>query len=256
MEFWSNINSESKNQFKELGMALERTLAKMYLLKDIPELQIRILNDRCRWSNFEQEELILNLNDKSTDVYFIVQGEVRVTVFSESGRRVIMNDLKPGEHFGEYAAIDGEPRSATIVAMNRTVVAQMSSQIFNALLVEHPFLALIVMRSMVSVIRTLNERVVEFSTLGVKDRIHAELLRLAHAGRIVEGAGRISPPPTHAEIASRISTHREAVTRELKQLERQGVIEKTKGSIVIKDIEKFERLVSNARAGKTDKLFN
>ena len=99
--FWSNINSESKNQFKELGMALERTLAKMYLLKDIPELQIRILNDRCRWRNFEQEELILNLNDKSTDVYFIVQGEVRVTVFSESGRRVIMNDLKPGEHFGE-----------------------------------------------------------------------------------------------------------------------------------------------------------
>ena len=68
-------------------MALERTLAKMYLLKDIPELQIRILNDRCRWRNFEQEELILNLNDKSTDVYFIVQGEVRVTVFSESGRR-------------------------------------------------------------------------------------------------------------------------------------------------------------------------
>ena len=56
-------------------MALERTLAKMYLLKDIPELQIRILNDRCRWRNFEQEELILNLNDRSTDVYFIVSSQ-------------------------------------------------------------------------------------------------------------------------------------------------------------------------------------
>ena len=90
----------------------------------------------------EQEELILNLNDKSTDVYFIVQGEVRVTVFSESGRRVIMRDLKPGDHFGEYAAIDGDPRSATIVAMNRTIVAQMPSETFNDLLVEHPVLAL------------------------------------------------------------------------------------------------------------------
>jgi CRP-like cAMP-binding protein len=105
---------------------------------------------------------------------------------------------------------------------------------------------------MVGVIRTLNERVVEFSTLGVKDRIHAELLRLAQAGRIVEGSGRISPPPTHAEIAARISTHREAVTRELKKLEREGIIEKTKGSIVIIDIEKFEKVVSNARSGKAD----
>ena len=233
-------------------MMPERTLAKTHLLTDIPEAQINTLNCLCRWRNFEQEELILNLNDKSTDVYFIVQGEVRVTVFSESGRRVIMRDLKPGDHFGEYAAIDGDPRSATIVAMNRTIVAQMPSETFNDLLVEHPVLALKVMKEMVGVIRTLNERVVEFSTLGVKDRIHAELLRLAQAGRIVEGSGRISPPPTHAEIAARISTHREAVTRELKKLEREGIIEKTKGSIVIVDIEKFEKVVSNARSGKAD----
>ena len=128
----------------------------------------------------------------------------------------------------------------------------MPSETFNDLLVEHPVLALKVMKEMVGVIRTLNERVVEFSTLGVKDRIHAELLRLAQAGRIVEGSGRISPPPTHAEIAARISTHREAVTRELKKLEREGIIEKTKGSIVIVDIEKFEKVVSNARSGKAD----
>jgi len=62
-------------------MMPERTLAKTHLLTDIPEAQINTLNGRCRWRNFEQEELILNLNDKSTDVYFIVQGEVRVTVF-------------------------------------------------------------------------------------------------------------------------------------------------------------------------------
>ena len=84
------------------------------------------------------------------------------------------------------------------------------------------------------------------------NRIHSELLRLAHAGRIVDGAGRISPPPTHAEIAARISTHREAVTRELKQLERKGVIERNRGSIVIKNLEEFEQMVEEARAGKID----
>ena len=233
-------------------MEPERTLAKMHLLADMPPTHVKILDGQCSWYHFEQDDFILNLNDKTTDVYFIVQGEVRVTVFSESGRMVIMNNLKTGEQFGEYAAIDGEPRSATIVALNRTVVAQMAGNFFCELLAEYPTTSMKVMSSMVSVIRTLNERVVEFSTLSVRDRVHAELLRLALAGRIVDGAGRISPPPTHAEIAARISTHREAVTRELTYLERQGILERTKGSIVIVNLEKFERMVIDARSGKAD----
>jgi len=105
---------------------------------------------------------------------------------------------------------------------------------------------------MAGAIRSLNERVVEFSTLGVRNRIHAELLRLAKSGRVVDGAGRISPPPTHAEIAARISSHREAVTRELKQLENQDLLERTRGAFVIKDIEELERMVEDARAGRGD----
>ncbi len=128
----------------------------------------------------------------------------------------------------------------------------MSDSLFIDILSKYPTASIAVMKSMVNVIRTLNERVVEFSTLGVPNRVHAELLRLAYAGRIVEGARRISPPPTHAEIAARISTHREAVTRELKQLERKGVIERNKGSIVIKNLEEFEQMVEEARAGRLD----
>jgi CRP-like cAMP-binding protein len=231
-------------------MSADRTLAKTDLLADVPEDRITVLNERCRWRQFEPNEVILNLDDHSTDIYFIIRGEVRVTVFSQTGRTVIMRDLKTGDQFGEYAAIDGAPRSASIVALNRTVVAQMSANTFQALLAEFPATALKVMRSMSGAIRTLNERVVEFSTLGVRNRIHAELLRLARAGRIVDGAGRISPPPTHAEIAARISTHREAVTRELKQLERRDLLERTRGAIVIRDLAAFERMVEDSRAGK------
>ena len=233
-------------------MSGDRTLAGTKLLASIPEDRIAALDDRCRWRSFEPDEVILNLDDKTTDIYFIARGEVRVTVFSQTGRTVIMRDLKSGDHFGEYAAIDGEPRSASIVAMNRTVVAQMSTVTFQDLLAEYPEISLEVMTAMAGAIRTLNERVVEFSTLGVRNRIHAELLRLARAGRIVEGTGRISPPPTHAEIASRISTHREAVTRELKQLENQALLERTRGAFVIKDLVELERMVEDARAGRGD----
>ncbi len=128
----------------------------------------------------------------------------------------------------------------------------MSARAFQDLLAEFPTIALAVMVSMAGAIRALNERVVEFSTLGVRNRIHAELLRLARAGRVIEGTGRISPPPTHAEIASRISTHREAVTRELKQLENQSLLERTRGAFVIKDLNELERMVEDARAGRAE----
>ena len=126
----------------------------------------------------------------------------------------------------------------------------MSAEMFRDLLAEVPEMAQIVMQRMVGSLRTLVERVVEFSTLGVRNRIHAELLRLARAGRIVDGTGRISPPPTHAEIAARISTHREAVTRELKVLERSDLLERTRGAYVVKDISELERMVDDARAGR------
>jgi CRP/FNR family transcriptional regulator, cyclic AMP receptor protein len=233
-------------------MSVDRTLSGTKLLASVPEDRISALDGRCRWRSFEPDEVILNLHDETTDIYFIARGEVRVTVFSQTGRTVIMRDLKTGEQFGEYSAIDSEPRSASIVALNRTVVGLMPAQIFQDLLAEFSGVSLAVMVSMAGAIRTLNERVVEFSTLGVSNRIHAELLRLARAGRIVDGMGRISPPPTHAEIASRISTHREAVTRELKQLEIQGLLERTRGAFVVKDLVELERMVEDARAGRSE----
>jgi len=67
-------------------------------------------------------------------------------------------------------------------------------------------------------IRELTKRVYEFSTLAVRYRIQAEVLRLANLSSRCGNVVNISPAPTHAEIASRTSTHREAVTRELNRL--------------------------------------
>lgn len=233
-------------------LTTKSSLGPCHLLQCLPEAKIADLDQRCRWRNFEPDQMIINLDDETTDVYFITRGDVRVTVFSETGKTVIIHDLKTGDHFGEFAAIDGGRRSASIVALSRTTVGCMPAEMFRELLAETPEMSEIVMKGMARSIRTLVERVVEFSTLGVRNRVHAELLRLARAGRIVGGTGRISPPPTHAEIAARISTHREAVTRELKALERNDLLERTRGAYVVKNLSELERMVANARAGRED----
>ena len=81
------------------------------------------------------------------------------------------------------------------------------------------------------------------STLSVRQRIYSELLRLA---RPVPSGGTgaiISPPPTHAELASRVSTHREAVTRELKALERARHLERRSGAFVLLDPDRLRRMI-------------
>jgi hypothetical protein len=93
-------------------------------------------------------------------------------------------------------------------------------------------------------VRTLTKRVYEFSTLAVNNRIQAELLRLAGLGTREGKGARISPAPTHAEIASRVSTHREAVTRELNRLSRVGIIERRSGALVVHDLDRLAAMVN------------
>jgi len=93
-------------------------------------------------------------------------------------------------------------------------------------------------------VRTLTGRVVEFSTLAVRNRVQAELLRRAGDVPPTVNQAALSPAPTHAEIASRISTHREAVTRELSWLEDHGVIAKEGRTLRIKDLAKLRQMAA------------
>ena len=75
------------------------------------------------------------------------------------------------------------------------------------------------------------------------NRIHAELLRITKNNSIKDGSATITPVPTHADIANRVSTHREAVTRELNELEHKGLIERQTDIWIINDVERLHRMV-------------
>src|SRR6185437_494027 len=99
---------------------------------------------------------------------------------------------------------------------------------------------------LVRTISALTTRVYEFSTLALINRIQAELLRLASLGSKQGKVARIVPAPTHVEIASRISTHREAVTRELNRLSKIGIIERRGGTLLVKDVDRLAEMVHDA----------
>src|SRR5262245_18670824 len=133
----------------------------------------------CSWRSYERGELVVGQEESSTSVYLIVQGGVRTAFYAEDGTEVGFRDLRAGQTFGEIAAIDGRPRSASVTATTRCLLASLPADSFRRLLRAHPELAEIVLRRLAALVRALSDRVVEFSTLAVTNRIQAELLRLA-----------------------------------------------------------------------------
>jgi CRP-like cAMP-binding protein len=213
------------------------------LFQELAEADLEALARRCSWRRYEAQEQIIHLHDKSSDVYFVVEGEVRAISYSLEGKEVTYRDIAAGDMFGEYAAIDGEPRTANVVALMPSYVAAMPAACFWEVLERHPSAAAFALKRLTRQVRDLTGRIFEFSTLAVKNRIHAELLRLARDHMTDEKTATILPAPTHADIASRISTHREAVPRELNELDRQGLLERGHGSLVIRDLPRLAWMV-------------
>ncbi|MEE8252981.1 MAG: Crp/Fnr family transcriptional regulator [Hyphomicrobium sp.] len=221
----------------------KQTLAGIEIFRDVSADDLDALANRCQWRRYAADQQILGHMNEMTDVFFIVDGTVRAVSYSLSGKEVMYRDIGGGEMFGEYAAIDGQPRSANVVAVTDTLIASMSAGALWEVLAAHPVVAAMILRRLTKQIRNLTERIFEFSTLAVRNRIHAELLRLArdHVG---DGDSAVfSPAPTHAEIASRVSTHREAVTRELNNLAHAGLIEQHGRVLTIRSISKLARMV-------------
>ena len=204
-----------------------------------------MLAKKLRWKRYRAGQQIIGHLDESTDVCLVIEGKVRVTVYSPAGKDVTFRDVEAGDCFGELAAIDGLPRSATVAALTDVLIAYMSAGIFWEILRTHSDVAALVLKKLASLVRSLSERVFEFSALAVRNRVHAELLRLARHHMIDENTAMIRPAPTHADLASRISTHREAVTRELNSLSKDGLVERQDGALTIHDVKRLARLVQD-----------
>jgi CRP-like cAMP-binding protein len=221
-------------------------LAKIPLFRSLGKEAIRRLDSQCIWRRANADEWIVDYQDEGTDVFFVAQGHVRVMIRAVSGRESLLRDIGDGGFFGELAAIDGRPRSAGILTVTDSIIARMPSGVFRDTLHGEPDVCDQVLALLASRIRALAHRVNEYSTLDVRHRIYAELLRLSRPRGEGQGHASISPPPTHAELAARVSTHREAVTRELKHLERAGLLERRRGAFVLLNPTHLTELVEQA----------
>ena len=215
-------------------------LATVDLFRELDHAALAEVARRIRVRQFKPGQAVVGHQDDSHEVCFILSGRLKVTLFSESGREIEFRELRAGESFGELSAIDGKPRSANVIAQSEASVGTMTAPDFLATLREHPEVAIATLRKLTGLVRSLSERVQE-QTEKVEVRICHELLRMARGAMINGTAARVRPSPKHLEIANRVNTHREAVSRLMSKLSKLGILQRGGGEMLIKDVAGLER---------------
>ncbi|MCX7900471.1 MAG: Crp/Fnr family transcriptional regulator, partial [Methylocystis sp.] len=170
---------------------------------------------QCVRKRYAEEELVVDFDDLSNDVYFIVSGDVRVLIRTAGGKEMIFGDFGPGNFFGEMAAIDGAKRSANVTALTNAELLIVPPAIFREIVYAEPAICERLLTLLSARVRDLNIRLFERTVLDLKHRLYSELLRMATPRKGSADQLIISPPPFQHDLAARIGCRREQVSREL-----------------------------------------
>jgi CRP-like cAMP-binding protein len=212
---------------------MQNAFARIAFFKDVADLDFEKFERRCLWRRFEDGETVVDYEDESSDVYFIIAGEVRVLIRTPAGKEIILAEMRAGQFFGELSAIDAVQRSANVTALTRSELCIMPAVVFREIIFASQTACDKILKLLSGRVRELNHRLAELSVLDLKHRLYSELMRLSHPRPGHPGERAVTPPPYHHILAARIGCRREQVTRELSAMSTEGVVEKTRGALVI-----------------------
>jgi CRP-like cAMP-binding protein len=224
----------------------DRSLAGVALLQGLDPEARAALESQCRWRRYRPGERVFERGSAGREVFFVIHGALNVVSFSPLGREITFAAAQSGGMVGEMAAVDGRPRSASVVAVGESLVAVLPSEAFVALLESHGDIALQLLRQLSAFLRNSGSRVLELSAVKAINRVYGELLRLAAPEGAAPDLWAIKPLPPLRDLASQAGTTREVVTSALAKLYPSGLIRRKGNSLYILDRQALEEIVKAA----------
>ncbi|WP_062430905.1 Crp/Fnr family transcriptional regulator [Herbidospora daliensis] len=204
-----------------------------------PQEQID-LRTRGRTRTWARGEIVFTQGDPSTWVLLVLSGKVKISAASESGTDVVLAVRGPGAVVGEMASIDGEPRSATVTAVEP--VEGLAIRDFAGFLRENGRVAVLIMRTVTERLRDADRKRIEYGVLDTAVRVANRLVELAERyGEPVPGGVSLELPLSQDELASWVGSSREAVNKALRGLRDRGLIETGRRRVLINDMDGLRR---------------
>ncbi|KAA5607560.1 Crp/Fnr family transcriptional regulator [Roseospira marina] len=205
------------------------------------------LAQRFTRRRFNAHRLICDRNSKDSDVWFLLEGRVSISNFARNGREIAIAEFGPGDFFGEIAAIDGKPRSASVTARTDCVVLVLTADRFHTMVVDYPELGWHIMQRLSTLIRATNERLQSVSTQSVTQRVCQEILNLCVPSPVARDHHIVHPVPTQADLGTKIGASRETVARVLLDLAGDGIVMRKGRTLTIPDRDNLQAMVDGMR---------
>lgn len=218
-------------------------LRRSSLLAGLSDAEIKALAGLMRVQRFGRGEYVLQRGSAPDALMFLLAGTLQVVNYTAAGIEIGLNLLTPGSFFGELSLIDGQPRSASIIAVETAAVAYLPREHALRLIYSHPVVAECMLRHFAAAIRNLTQYRELLAIPRAHQRVCALLSRLSRlGGNPKQENGKIQRLPTQQQMAIMINTSRETVSRTIAELEQLGVLRRQGNSLSIIDPESLDAL--------------
>lgn len=216
-------------------------LGSHWLLRELPVGDLDALAHRSMVRGYAKDEMVFAKEDTSDDMMVVVSGRIRISSTSEKGKELILTSMFPGDLFGEIGLLDGGLRTADAVAEEASQVLVIRRGTFLPILSRNPDFCIKLLEILCSRLRRTSEQAEGLALLGLKDRLAKALLHFAGMG----GEGEEPGVPVvirmpQSDLAAMIGTTREAVNKQLRQWEDEGVIALKRGSLTVLSLTALE----------------
>ena len=207
---------------------------------DLNEDELGHIADKMVAKHFENGNYIFLEDSDGEQCFFVLEGSVKVTRLSKDGREVILAMLNEGDFFGEMSLLDGESRSANVIALEKTKVLTLDRNDFIAVVNDYPQIAVQLLKELARRLRKSDRQIASLSLSDAEKRIALCIIRFADDQGVIQN-GKVSIPktPIQQDIANMAGTSRETVSRALGLLEKEDLIERNGRELIILNYKKF-----------------
>jgi len=201
------------------------------------------ITDRTTTRGFETGT-VLALQDETVEkIGYVLSGRAKAVSFSENGEATWVGYFKTGDFFGHTALLSESAPPFEIIAETDVNVLFISAATMQKLLNEREGLGLEIAKDLARRLDHMTNRLIEAYTLSAKGRICAELSRLSRVVGIAPNTRIIRPNPVFVELAERVNSTRETVSRTVSDLQKKGVLEREPGAIIIKNPDRLQERI-------------
>jgi CRP/FNR family cyclic AMP-dependent transcriptional regulator len=216
------------------------------LYAELDDRELESIYAIARKRTYRKGSFVLLEGDPGDAFYLILAGEVKVVIQGADGREFILAVQRAGDFFGEMSLFDGQPRSASVVTTEEATFLILYKQEFLEQVKHSPAILFKFLITLCERLRESDKKLTDLALLDVPDRVCRALVKLGERMGMASDEGDLIIPkrPTHQDVANRIGSSRETVTRVFNDLEKQGYISLLGRQVVIRKalLDRLSRL--------------